>query len=105
MSQKLGRSERLLLGLLTRHLLRHGCVPSFKESARQYGCHHTYVGNHLKALARKGYVERRPGSIHFYPAGLRITCEVDGSHANAAALRWAAEEAEEEAEDNQQAAE
>lgn len=66
-----------LLDFLVGHLDQYGVVPSYRECGRALGIGSTNaVSDHIKALERKGYIERvgRPGQ----PRSLKLTPKAVG---------------------------
>jgi len=53
--------QREVLELIREHIGRHGYPPSVRELAADLRIGFNAVQGHLKALERKGWIQRRPG--------------------------------------------
>ncbi|MCG2677953.1 transcriptional repressor LexA [bacterium] len=63
MTKELTRRQEKLLDLIKKNIERFGYPPTIREMAKGMGCSSTKgVRDHLKALERKGYLEREPSA-------------------------------------------
>src|SRR6187399_489440 len=61
-NQKLTPRQREVLRFIEEYQLKHGVVPSTREIQGQFGfASQTAAMNHLRALERKGIIQRQPG--------------------------------------------
>ena len=89
---RLTERQKEILGFIEEYVREYGVAPSIRDIAARFGIQVRAVADHLKALERKGYIERLPGRsrgiilkkspnsiplLGFIPAGkLTLTDEV-----------------------------
>ncbi len=85
MKKELTGRQRQLLEYIADHLRGHGFPPSIREMADHMGIRSTNgVNDHLKALERKGYLERKEG---LKSRAIALTASLHPGHAEQENLR------------------